>query len=1050
VGTKQSPLFRALDPAVTAKISALNREAYLLRTLSGGGKTLVVIAGGDGAGVLYGAYRFAEHLGVAFALDGDIVPDARVPFAIPGLTESASPLFTLRGIQPFHDFPEGPDWWNTDDYLAIIGQLPKMGMNFFGLHTYPEGGPNAEPTVWIGREGEWGRQGNVQRAYPASYQNTVRGNWGYRPKKTSEFSFGAGMLFDRDDYGSDVMRGLTPEPDTDPLSIEVFNRTGAMLRTAFTAARDLGVRTCVGTETFLTIPKKVKARLSSEGKNPDDTATVKALYRGIFRRIADTYPLDYYWFWTPEGWTWEDAAQGQIRKTMTDLTLGIQAAKEVHAPFQLATCGWVLGPPSDRALFDKELPKNIAVSCINREVGKAPVDPGFAWIEGRSRWAIPWMEDDPSLLAPELWAGRTRKDAADALSYGCDGLLGIHWRTRILSPNFMALARAGWSQDPWNKETSPFAKRRGALNGTFLAVADSVPIANTKDPAIYRTVRKRVSGYHLPVPNGTYTLTLQFCEPVGPIRHLFDVLVQGTKVLDGLDVGARVGFGAAFDTTLQNVAVSGGVLNIDFAERIGVTSIAGIVVEGNGFSRRINCGGPAYKNYEADEPPTPRGLPTDDLYQEWALHQFGPDAAGAAAKIFSSIDSQLPEPATWITGPGNVRPNERPWVEVQKEYAFVDSFQVLRPRVRGKGNLERFDFWLNTFQHMKGMARLGCLWGAYGKEHDRVLLFKALPSSMFRPPSGSGRGLFGEYFDNLTLSGTPAFSRIDSAVAFQWSGNSPGAGLRPDSFGVRWTGTLVADASGPGKIGVISDDGARLWVDGRLLVDDWSVHLAKQNLADLTFEAGRKYDIKLEYFENTWVSEVQLVGGVVSADSIQRFITSTLLPLRRQMLETIRELYGHLLATVTNSSELGTIANWEQHNFPVLLDQPGTDLEMLMGHPLSDDLKTLPRLYDGPPRVIVPTVRTAVKENETLRLRVLILSGTPPTEASVRWRMIGSRNYDTQELKHVNRGVYEGKIPVKADDIEYYVEVKCAGQTMVYPATAPEIAQTVIVTPDEP
>ena len=43
----------------------------------------------------------------------------------------------LRGIQPFHDFPEGPDWWNIDGYKAVLAQLPKMRMNFFGLHTYP-------------------------------------------------------------------------------------------------------------------------------------------------------------------------------------------------------------------------------------------------------------------------------------------------------------------------------------------------------------------------------------------------------------------------------------------------------------------------------------------------------------------------------------------------------------------------------------------------------------------------------------------------------------------------------------------------------------------------------------------------------------------------------------------------------------------------------------------------------------------------------------------------------------------------------------------------
>jgi hypothetical protein len=55
------------------------------------------------------------------------------------LHELGKPLFDRRGIQPFHDFPEGPDWWNVDAYKANIGQLTRLRMNFLGLHTYPEG-----------------------------------------------------------------------------------------------------------------------------------------------------------------------------------------------------------------------------------------------------------------------------------------------------------------------------------------------------------------------------------------------------------------------------------------------------------------------------------------------------------------------------------------------------------------------------------------------------------------------------------------------------------------------------------------------------------------------------------------------------------------------------------------------------------------------------------------------------------------------------------------------------------------------------------------------
>jgi hypothetical protein len=162
-----------------------------------------------------------------------------------------------------------------------------------------------------------------------------------------------------------------------------------MLRDAFTFAHQLGVKTCVGTETPLVIPKPVQERLKTQGENPADPAVVHELYEGIFNRAAEAYPLDYYWLWTPEGWTWSGVKEEEIKATMDDLAGAIAARAKVRAPFSLATCGWVLGPQQDRAMFDKVLPKDVAVSCINRQVGYTPVDAGFAEVHGRSKWAIP-------------------------------------------------------------------------------------------------------------------------------------------------------------------------------------------------------------------------------------------------------------------------------------------------------------------------------------------------------------------------------------------------------------------------------------------------------------------------------------------------------------------------------------------------------------------------------------------------------------------------------------------------------------------------------------
>jgi len=707
-------------------VPKLGPEDYWLKTFVRSGLGHLLVAGGEGAGILYGAFAFAGKLGVRFELDGDLVPEDKITFTVPDIDETGRPLFVVRGIQPFHDFPEGPDWWSLDNYKTVLGQLPKLGLNFFGLHTYPEKGPNAEPTVWIGSRGEFDAEGRVRASYPSSYQNTLRGNWGYEPKKTSAYSFGASLLFDRDDFGNDVMEGFIPEPTPGSDSNEVFNRAAAVFKDAFRFARGLGIKTCVGTETPLAVPELVRKRLAENGRNAKDPAVVRDLYKGIFERIAAAYPVDYYWFWTGEGWTWSDAKPEEIRTVTSDLEQAVRAWKDVRAPFRLATCGWVLGPPSNRTLFDQVLPKDIAMSCINREVGKAPVDPAFARIRGRSLWAIPWLEDDPSLTSPQLWAGRMRRDAADALRYGCDGLLGIHWRTRILSPNVRALARAAWDQS-WS--TLPKGKdvAAGPSSGRYALFAGR-EIAGTNEDAVYRDVRDRIFGYRLPVPSGRYALTLKFVE--GEIERkdgrVFDILIQGRKVAEKFDIFARAGKFAALDLVFRDVDASNGRIDIEFVDRIHYPSLAGIVLESDNYVQRINCGGLAVVGYEPDWPETPRDLPVLDFYRDWALSEFGGIVADEAAGLFNRIDGKLPIPVTWTNGPGGIVPNPRPWAEVRRAYDFVDDFAEMGTRLTGTATRARFDVWLRNFEYMREVARFTCLWAEFNAAMEKVKAAKDL------------------------------------------------------------------------------------------------------------------------------------------------------------------------------------------------------------------------------------------------------------------------------------------------------------------------------------
>lgn len=708
----------------------LGPEDFCLKTVRKGRRTYILAAGGEGPGILYAAYALAEKYGVRFYLEGDVVPDERAPVRLPDVDETARPLFASRGIQPFHDFAEGPDWWNEDDYKAVFAQLPKLRMNFFGLHTYPERNPNAEPLVWIGTAEDFGPDGRVAFSYPASWQNTLRSNpgshnWGYRPKPTGSFRLGASGLFERDDFGPEVMAGLMPEPASPEASNELFNRTAAMLRGAFTLARGLGIRTCVGTETPLTIPALVRDRLRRQGKDPDSPKVVREVYAGMFRRLAAAFPVDVYWFWTTESWTWSDASPAAVEAVLTDLAQAFQAARDVSASFSLATCGWVLGPPSRRTLFDERLPKSVAVSCINREVGKAPVDPAFARIADRSKWVIPWLEDDPSLTSPQLWAGRMRRDAVDARRFGCDGLFGIHWRTRILSPNVLALARAAWDQS-WNTLPMNFADLVGPVNGQY-ARAPRGTMAEAGAAAVYADVRDRVSGYRLLVPDGVYAVTLKLCETELDRKgaRVFDVILQGRKAAEKVDIFERAGRYKPFDLVFRGVEVSGGRLVVDFADRIHYPSLAGLVVEGKtaagaAFVKKINCGGPQVADYDADWPETPRGLPVEDLYLDWARNQFGRGADSEIAALFARLDGRLPIAVNWTDGPGGIRPDAKPWAEVAPAYAFIDELAALRPRIQAAGALERFDYWLRNLEIMRETARFQCLWAEYNALLEKV------------------------------------------------------------------------------------------------------------------------------------------------------------------------------------------------------------------------------------------------------------------------------------------------------------------------------------------
>ncbi len=154
----------------------------------------------------------------------------------------------------------------------------------------------------------------------------------------------------------------------------------------------------------------------------------------------------------------------------------------------------------------------------------------------------------------------------------------------------------------------------------------------------------------------------------------------------------------------------------------------------------------------------------------------------------------------------------------------------------------------------------------YAKGCDRENIEYVTVGSDFLSCTADGKtqkGLNGEYFNNVTLTGKPVFTRVDPQVQFQWTLFSPDPEkLTYDFYSVRWTGKLKSPASGKYKIGIDGNDGYRLFLNNKLLIDNWK-KLSKQTVVtDFSFEKDKEYDIRIEYYEPAGNAFFRLVWNV--------------------------------------------------------------------------------------------------------------------------------------------------------------------------------------------
>ncbi len=125
----------------------------------------------------------------------------------------------------------------------------------------------------------------------------------------------------------------------------------------------------------------------------------------------------------------------------------------------------------------------------------------------------------------------------------------------------------------------------------------------------------------------------------------------------------------------------------------------------------------------------------------------------------------------------------------------------------------------------------------------------AVPSAWLTTTNGQA-GLNASYFSNTNLSGTPAFTEVDSNINFNWNSGSPGGSVPSDNWSAQWTGNITVPLSvGDVTLAALSDDGVQVWVDNQLCIGNWGPNNSVTTEATTSLKAGRTHQLRVAYLQ---------------------------------------------------------------------------------------------------------------------------------------------------------------------------------------------------------
>jgi len=142
-----------------------------------------------------------------------------------------------------------------------------------------------------------------------------------------------------------------------------------------------------------------------------------------------------------------------------------------------------------------------------------------------------------------------------------------------------------------------------------------------------------------------------------------------------------------------------------------------------------------------------------------------------------------------------------------------------------------------------------------------VLLLRKEEDSTRPGPAGAKvvrHGLHAQYYRGQLLKGSST-DRVDKVLNFTWDRGNPPLSATKDVYSARWTGKLTPAESGRYTLHARYDDGVRVWLDGKLVIDDWhGNYVIVDRKVQVDLQDGRAYDLKIEYFNGGDLGVMQL------------------------------------------------------------------------------------------------------------------------------------------------------------------------------------------------